>query len=1086
MNIMLVSQCSKQALPRTRRILDQFAERKGNRTWLTPITEIGLETLQQLLRQQARRNTAVACHRVRGNKIELLWIVGNRKKFNQKGSVPTDTRKHSVLNDIKEDKWQYAEGIALLAAIAGLFHDFGKANLLFQEKLKKSSAPKSEPIRHEWLSVRIFQAFVGDRTDQQWLEALKNIQNENGATWIDEAVKDGLTKVRSPLHVLKDRQVALAVCWLILTHHKLPYKNEIGAASGDEVDLWIRNLSADWNSPQFTNEHHDKSALMNLWTFEKGLPIESKTWRDRAENIAERALGYPDFMQVEWFESTFCLHMARCALMLADHSYSSANSPTERWQDDSYHVFANTKKSPKDGKRVFNQKLDEHCIGVAHYAFLFAKNLPKLRNLLPAIGDVRSLRKHSKGRFSWQNKAFSMTSKVKQASEDQGGFFVNMASTGTGKTIANARMAYGLSNENDGCRFNVLLGLRTLTLQTGTALQERIGLERNELATLVGSNIVRKLHENTISESNGSESAEPLVGDKDKVYYEGEITQSKFGEWLDIQNRQSIRKLISAPVLVSTIDYLMPATESSRGGRQLAPMMRLLSSDIVLDEPDDFGLEDQPALCRLVYWAGMLGSRVILSSATLSPALLEALFSAYRAGRAEYQQSVSGNTRNAIVCGWVDEHSAESHQVGDVVEFVANHDAFIDKRLRYLKKEPPRRLAALLPIEPAESHEKAMAKAILSGALMLHRSHGISQEDGDNKISIGLVRMANIKPLVAVAKELVAIEPDSDTEINLCIYHSRHPLLRRHLIEKNLDALLSRFDTKKIWQHSTIRPALNRKAKNQIFIVLATAVAEVGRDHCYDWAIVEPSSMRSIVQLAGRVLRHREPQPLQQPNMLLLEKNFRALQGHPIAFTKPGYESDVLNLEHHELIHCLPFAHYQHPSPRSCISESNHPEKTRNMVDMEHVGMRAKLLTNSSDNWPASLWWKDSVRWAYQMQAKTGFRKGMPSILHALVTDYEGGDLGFEQFFNGEWVGGVNNNFNRETVNTAIGMHWWITPTDQELIDEIIQTNRANEDDELDMEYQCRSLLTVDLDDYPLESSSVWNYHEILGIFKSL
>lgn len=35
--------------------------------------------------------------------------------------------------------------------------------------------------------------------------------------------------------------------------------------------------------------------------------------------------------------------------------------------------------------------------------------------------------------------------------------------------------------------------------------------------------------------------------------------------------------------------------------------------------------------------------------------------------------------------------------------------------------------------------------------------------------------------------------------------------------------------------------------------MLATAVAEVGRDHDYDWAIVEPSSMRSIIQLAGRV-----------------------------------------------------------------------------------------------------------------------------------------------------------------------------------------------------------------------------------------
>lgn len=36
MNILLVSQCEKRALSETRRILDQFAERRGERTWRTP------------------------------------------------------------------------------------------------------------------------------------------------------------------------------------------------------------------------------------------------------------------------------------------------------------------------------------------------------------------------------------------------------------------------------------------------------------------------------------------------------------------------------------------------------------------------------------------------------------------------------------------------------------------------------------------------------------------------------------------------------------------------------------------------------------------------------------------------------------------------------------------------------------------------------------------------------------------------------------------------------------------------------------------------------------------------------------------
>ena len=43
MNILLISQCNKKALVETRRVLDQFAERKGERTWQTAITLQGLQ-----------------------------------------------------------------------------------------------------------------------------------------------------------------------------------------------------------------------------------------------------------------------------------------------------------------------------------------------------------------------------------------------------------------------------------------------------------------------------------------------------------------------------------------------------------------------------------------------------------------------------------------------------------------------------------------------------------------------------------------------------------------------------------------------------------------------------------------------------------------------------------------------------------------------------------------------------------------------------------------------------------------------------------------------------------------------------------
>ena len=137
------------------------------------------------------------------------------------------------------------------------------------------------------------------------------------------------------------------------------------------------------------------------------------------------------------------------------------------------------------------------------------------------------------------------------------------------------------------------------------------------------------------------------------------------------------RALIAAPLLVCTVDHLTPATESLRGGRQIAPMLRLLTSDLVLDEPDDFDMADLPALTRLVHWAGLLGSRVLLSSATLPPALVEGLFLAYRAGRAVHQRHRSERPSEPvnICCLWIDEF----HQTVVIVTHDPRAASFADR-----------------------------------------------------------------------------------------------------------------------------------------------------------------------------------------------------------------------------------------------------------------------------------------------------------------------------------------------------------------------------------------------------------------------
>ena len=50
MMVTFVSQCEKKALNRTRRVLDAFANRIGDNTWQTIITEDGLMAVKTLLR----------------------------------------------------------------------------------------------------------------------------------------------------------------------------------------------------------------------------------------------------------------------------------------------------------------------------------------------------------------------------------------------------------------------------------------------------------------------------------------------------------------------------------------------------------------------------------------------------------------------------------------------------------------------------------------------------------------------------------------------------------------------------------------------------------------------------------------------------------------------------------------------------------------------------------------------------------------------------------------------------------------------------------------------------------------------------
>lgn len=1118
MNILLVSQCSKKALKETRRVIDQFVERTGDRTWQTAITEQGLATLRKLLKKTARRNTSVACHWIRSNnRTDLKWIVGNPRRFNSEGSVPTNVTGRDIIKAKDENVWHTAEDMRLLTCIAALFHDVGKANQAFQDKINPRKKTDSyEPYRHEWVSLRIFEAFVKNaiesvdaaQQDHAWLSALTKIDETTDQQVQAALIKDNISeRVRSPFGKLPP--VAQAVAWLILSHHKLPEPPEEVRGQREFITRpaqILKSIRGPWNSPQSGKDWTNKE-IEAVWSFPKGTPFCSNVWRERLSRVAKQALKRLTFTQSNWLLDPFTLHLSRLSLMLADHYYSGQNRVGVKspWHDQAWGktqkdtVFANTWRehcSKQNGK--YNQALDDHLIGVYRHGHQMVRMLPALKESLPVITRHPELKKRTaNARFAWQNKAYELAVSVRDKARQQGFFGINVASTGMGKTFANARIMYGLSDERKGCRFSVALGLRTLTLQTGDAFKEQLRLDDEDLAVLIGSKAVKALHDDHQAKkadvSNephervlGSESANEFADQDSYVSYEGALGDGPLSEWL--KGSPKTNKLVNAPVLVSTIDHLMPATEGSRGGKQIAPMLRLLTSDLVLDEPDDFGLEDLPGLCRLVNWAGLLGSNVLLSSATLPPDLVQALFDAYQAGRRHYENAIGVNpsTSANVVCAWFDEFNSSSIQAPDLDTLKVEHERVMDKRAAKLAQQEIRRRVELVPVaqNDDDSLVGTMAQRIQQSALALHEHYHHLAPNGAAKVSFGLVRMANIKPLVAVAQQLMSLPSPHGVQIHYCVYHSQFLLLQRSNIERMLDTVLNRKDPEQLWQQPSVCDALNKAPNDQhIFVVLGSPVTEVGRDHSYDWAVVEPSSIRSLIQLAGRVLRHDQTTKVTAPNIHLLEQNYRALQGDTLAYVKPGFESATHTLATHKLGQLLDAHEYQTINALPRIQKNDVLEPTTRFVDIEHAALATQLWgeQQQTDQAYASVWWQQPCHWTNHIQRQLPFRRHTPSEDFCLYKEDELDEPLMHRWHdNGDLKPDEKQGFQRaERPILAAGVHLWGGEFDYDQ-----EIDALAERLSLSLAEACIQFGSIQL--RASSENNLWQRSDVLGFYKPL
>lgn len=751
---------------------------------------------------------------------------------------------------------------------SGLFHDPGKATDPFGEKVWKN-LKKADPIRHE-----IISKFILER-------------------WFLQRKKDPVGSLISPVDI--DRTITMdggritglaAASWLVATHHRL-----LGAGSA------LLNASVPTSHAYTLINHSTDPGVGQTVEIDKRLAdpklldVLSTLDVDGLDGELDLALF-----------SAICAY-GRLALILADHHVSKQPFDAE-WNHSKRpkkgSLVANTERL--DGKIVGRQGLIEHSIKVWKESRLTVEDVLDAPDLVTSLRSAELppvFREKSVGRFSWQNDAVEAISARRAEGLLTGGFFCILAAgTGSGKTIVTGKI---MGAAGDDVRYSTTLPLRSLTRQTGIDYRADLGLTKQQVATVIGGAVV-DLEEDVQAQVFGSGDPEEKPDDGPSIELDTDEPDLSLHERLarHLKDDDAIRTLVAVPILVCTMDHLSPLTDMRRS-RFITAALRMLTSDLVIDEADSYDDNDLVALGRLVFMAGMFGRRVILSSATLPAPQACAYLKAYREGYAAHAALFDkkndvqlGLFSDSVPCRIITTDGRDDN------DQICRYLASVGKAARLL---PPIRIARVMARETGRSRQ-TLFPAIVNELVQIHELHGQEHQAHGKTISVQLVRFSHVNPCVALAQHIEANQPD-DYDIKYVVYHSRYPRAARDIIEEFLETTLKRKDQDKAFLASPIlNGALSAcKKKGVIVVVIATAVLEIGRDVDFDAEVVEPCSTHSLIQVSGRVGRHRML-PASQPNVVIMPTSMRKIdQRWPIdfTFTKPGAEGDGIDGERYRL-----------------------------------------------------------------------------------------------------------------------------------------------------------------------------------------
>lgn len=895
MILFITNNSSGSAIKSSRKILSKYFFQVSHNSYIGKISKSGFYKTRDELLKSVTNNMSVQFYKPFKKTYKLVYSIGNKENFYN------NIYKYKSKDMINETyNYTYTKNEQLLKEItilAGLFHDLGKNTIKFQDKLISSNSGNKENnvdlIRHELVSYLILKQFeynilielrkIDRKLKLNNLEYFKYLSNK------DNLIKffSSLNKIELSLNDIKsnynfnknsfnnDYILLNSLNWLVLTHHKLSDNIEDFKVNSNMFDtITVDNL---------LNEYKDisENSLQENLTIKNNLEFLKENYIEMIVKSASNILEIITNEEIN-YESLFYYIPYLCRPILINSDYMASNYKEINLASENC-VFANTKKG------LMADPLSTHLIKCANLCEenfdLFKFNIHRnsdlkkfsLENSSSKLIDNLNINEDSflgkDNNFRWQQ---DVVNKILSHGKNNPTFCVIISETGSGKTRAIPKILTALNQKE--VRFNNLLGLKSLTKQTYDEYIN-IGFKNSDINCLIGGELSKKEFKGFAESGTFNDLSHDFDFDLIK---ESKISFNKYNDFYSVKEKN----ILSKPVTVATIDHFIKHG-SLNNGSTTNLFLRSISSDLVLDEVDNYNYEQINMISKLVFLAGLYCKNVILSGATIDKELVKSLFFSYKLGLIEF--SNFNNIKNfefneLFVSNYLTPTNIKSNVInGYDIEY--NYSCFFKKHISNVNNKNFNQNLDVLDISLCDNNNEVY-KEIYTKCKNLHEINNCKHND--KKISIGFVKFNIVSDTINFARYLDYIN-DSENQIFIFCYHSK---FTQNDIDKN-EAVLSllKRKNKELYQIEYFKDLINKStAKNIIFIVSTSSIIQVGRDHDYDWAIIDPDSTDSLIQASGRVRRHRN-ESYKNINVSVLSKPVQSFN------SSIAYRKTLINLK---------------------------------------------------------------------------------------------------------------------------------------------------------------------------------------------